>query len=489
MTNGPHGGTARSETDHVTESRVPDGTDNNAVGDVWERRVDENGHELAEPHTDLGNARRLVAAYGHRIRHVPAWKRWYVWDGSRWAHDQTGQVIRYAKTVARRMLVDAESLADDDRRKRPLTAAAKRAESAGGLRSMVELAGTEPGVALATTDLDGHPHLLNTASGVLNLDTLRLTAHDPRLHMTKIAAAGYDPAATCPEFDAFLARVQPDGDVRDYLARLLGQSMTGRVEEHLLAILYGPGANGKTTLTEAVQTVLGDYAAAAEPGLLIDRGDVHPTGVADLFGLRLAVTHETDAGRRLAEGTVKRLTGGDTIKARRMREDFWQFTPTHSIVMHTNHRPVVSGTDEGIWRRIRLVPFDVVIPVDERDGKLPEKLAAERDGILAWLVRGLADWRARGLAEPGAVVKATDAYRADSDTLARFIAEKCLTGPHWYCHSSDLFAAWQRWCAAENVEAGTHTAFSTAVEARGFDKHKSHGRQKWTGIALSAEGQ
>src|SRR5439155_21442543 len=182
---------------------------------------------------------------------------------------------------------------------------------------------------------------------------------------------------------------------------LVGHGLEGRVIEDILPIHFGEGANGKGTFIGAVLAALGDYGDAADPGLLTARSfDAHPTGTADLCGLRLAVLHETDAGRHLAEGTVKRLTGGDRLKARRMREDFWSFDPSHTFVMLTNHKPLVAGTDEGIWRRIRLVPWDVVIPAAERDEQLASRLALEVGAVLAWLVAGYLDWHEHGLADP-----------------------------------------------------------------------------------------
>jgi putative DNA primase/helicase len=362
-----------------------------------------------------------------------------------------------------------------------------RTQTAPGIAAMLALAGTEPGIALSPAELDADPHLLNVANGTLDLRTGRLRPHDPADLLTKICGAAYRPDAEAAEFVTFLDRVQPDPAMRDFLARLFGHALLGKVVEHVLAILYGVGANGKTTLVEAVSRVFGDYARPVDPGLLIDRGDVHPTGTAALFGLRLAVTHETDAGRRLAEGTVKRLTGGDKITARRMREDFWDFDPSHSIVMHTNHKPVVTGTDEGIWRRLRFVPFDVVIPEDDRDGKLPERLALEADGILAWVVAGYGQWQDRGLAEPKQVTTATQAFRGESDMLGLFLAERCRVdaGQFATVQSSHLFAEWCDWCKRENVDAGTQTAFSRELTDRGYDKKKDgNGRMVWTGLDL-----
>ena len=258
--------------------------------------------------------------------------------------------------------------------------AAKRAESSAGVKGALTLAATEPELAITPDQLDAHPYLLNCRNGVVDLQTGELLEHDPALLLTKMAGAPYEPDAEGAEFTKFLERIQPSEDMRLFIRRLLGLSLEGKVTAHILPIFYGDGANGKSTLTDAVMNALGDYADAADPDLLRARTfDAHPTGVADLFGLRLALLHESDAGHRLAEGTVKRLTGGDRLKARRMREDFWSFDPSHTFVMLTNHKPLVGGTDEGIWRRLRLVPFEVVIPGAERDENLGGKLA-ERGG-------------------------------------------------------------------------------------------------------------
>jgi putative DNA primase/helicase len=470
------------EDEAKTEPRVRGGFDRSGVNTpITEEWWTEQG-------TDLGNARRLVKLYGPELRFVPAWRKWYLWDGRRWAVDNTGAAQRRAKATAR-WLQQAATIEPDEKRRARLLSWAQYASSVRGLRGMLEVAGTELGIALAPGQLDSHPELLNTHSGTLDLVTGELRPHDPSLHLTKITGAGYDPDASAPEFAKFLERIQPDAEMREFLARLLGHTLTGRITEHILAIFYGTGANGKTTLTEVVRAALGDYAATTDPGLLIDRGEVHPTGVADLFGLRLALTHETDAGRRLAEGTVKRLTGGDRIKARRMREDFWEFDPTHSIVMSTNHKPIITGDDEGIWRRLRLVPFGVVIPEDERDGKLPERLILEMDGVLAWLVAGHRSWRDRGLAEPEPVTTATKEFRYESDLLALFLEERCLLMAHCTVGSSELFAAWIDWCKQENVDAGTQKAFATSLAERGYDKYKDgRGRMAWRGIGLQAGG-
>ena len=441
-----------------------------------------------EPKTELGYARRLIEVRGGELRYIPAWRRWLVWDGRRWAHDTTGKAARWMKIIARDITNDALAI-DDDQQRRAALSLARRGESAAGVSGALTLAGTEEKIALDPGDLDRDPCLLNCANGTLDLRTGELRGHDPDDLITKMTGAAFDPDAEGPAFTAFLDRVQPDAEMRDYLARLIGHTLEGKVLEHILPIFHGDGANGKGTFTGAILAALGDYADAADPDLLNAKTfDAHPTGVADLFGLRLAVLHESDYGRRLAEGTVKRLTGGDRLKARRMREDFWHFEPSHTFVMLSNHKPVVTGQDEGIWRRLRLVPWDVVIPSEERDDRLGEALRLESDHVLAWLVRGYQDWREHGFADPEQVISATAAYRASSDDLGRFIDQRCMTGPGFHVRSSELYAAWVKWCATEGVEAGSNKAFTEQLQNRGFDTRHSRVGTVWDGIGLSDEG-
>ncbi len=440
-----------------------------------------------EPTTELGYARRLVRAYGDRLRYVPAWRRWLVWDGQRWAHDTTGQAARWMKSIARAQTAEAMAILDKSERAAAF-ALARRGESSHAIAGALTLAGTEAEVVTSPDDLDAGPFLLNCRNGTLDLRTRKLRDHDPADLITKLAGAAYDPAAEGPEFTKFLEKVQDDAEMRGYLARLLGHALEGRVVSHILPIFHGAGANGKSTLTAAVLAALADYAGPADPELLTARTfDAHPTGTADLFGMRLAVLHEADSGRRLAEGTVKRLTGGDRIKARRMREDFWSFEPSHTFLMLTNHKPVIGGTDEGIWRRLRLVPWDVVIPPEERDPDLGDKLALEADAVLAWLVSGYRDWRSDGLDDPEKVTKATEEYRAESDTVARFLDQRCLVLDACTVRSSELFAAWCAWCRDENAEPGTQTAFSLKLTNRGFDKRKTEIGAVWQGIGLAVD--
>lgn len=439
---------------------------------------------LPEPLTELGYARRLIDQHGKHLRFVVPWNRWLVWNGTHWAPDSDGYVQRCMKVIAREVHTGIIKSGDADK---DTIRAAKRAESSSGVKGALALAATEPEIAVVPEQLDAHPYLLNCRNGIVNLQTGELLGHDPALLLTKVTGANYAPDATGSEFAKFFERVQPAEDMRHFIQRLLGLSLEGKVTAHILPIFYGDGANGKSTLTDAVMNALGDYADAGDADLLRARTfDAHPTGVADLHGRRLVLLHESDAGHRLAEGTVKRLTGGDRLKARRMREDFWSFDPSHTFVMLTNHKPIVGGTDEGIWRRLRLVPWSVVIPPEERDEELPSKLAFELDAVLTWLISGYLAWRANGLGEPEAVTEATQAYRAESDPLARFIDQECVTGAAFTVRSNRLFAAFEKWAVAEGETPGTATAFGNAMKAKGFESYRSNG-MNWRGIGLAVQ--
>jgi putative DNA primase/helicase len=434
-----------------------------------------------EPLTEYGYARRFIKVHSGELRYVPEWKRWLVWDSKRWAHDTTGQAQRRMKSIARRVTAEVLASGSDEEFK-----ATRRGETSAAVSGALTLASTEIEVVVSHEQLDTDPYLLNCANGTVDLRTGEKRDHDPADLITKLARGAYDPKASGSNFAAFLEKVQPAESMRAYLARLTGHGLIGRVIEHILPIFHGEGANGKSTYINAVEYALGDYAAPADPELLTARTfDAHPTGTADLFGVRLAILHETDRGRRLAEGTVKRLTGGDAIKARRMREDFWSFDPSHTFFMLTNHKPLISGTDEGIWRRIRLVPWNFVVPADQRDEHLGDKLALEADYVLTWLVKGCAEWRQKGLVDPEAVTKATEAYKTDSDAVGRFLDECCTkqqTGVG--VGSTELFRAWEKWCAGESEEPGSHKAFSTELENRGYAKTATRTGVRWDKLGL-----
>jgi putative DNA primase/helicase len=349
--------------------------------------VSANGQRPMATNTDVGNAARLVATHGADIRYVARWG-WHVWDGKRWARDDLGRVYELAKEVARSVYCEA-AREDDATERKSLAAWARQSENAARIRAMVELARTDPAVAVLPEAMDADPWLLTAANGTVDLRTGDLAPHRRPDLITKLAPAAYEPDARAPVWDAFLERTVPDEEVRTYLRRLAGCALPGVVVEHVLGFCYGTGANGKTTFLRALLHVFGDYARQADAALLLEsRHAEHPTAVARLVGARLVACVEAGAGRRLAEVMVKTLTGGDRVAARFMHQDYFEFDPTWTVLLAANHKPVVKGTDHAIWRRIHLIPFTVTISPEEQDRDLAAKLEAEAPGILAWAVRG-----------------------------------------------------------------------------------------------------
>lgn len=430
----------------------------------------------------LRMAKRMVARECDRFRYVYG-LGWHVWDGARWAPDRNGAAMRAAVDTLEAAYADLAGLSKDEQKE--LLRDIHRCESAAGLEGMLKIAGSRLPLAVSVDQLDADPFLFNTANGTLDLRTGKLLPHDPTDLLTKVAGCGYDPDAESPTFTKFLEEVLPDPDVRAFVGRVFGQALEGRVTEHLLPIFSGAGANGKSTLLEAVSKVFGSYAIAAEPDLLVDRGSTHTTGQTDLLGVRLATCSETDDGRQLAASTVKRLTGGDTMRARRMRQDNIEWTPSHSIIMATNHRPQVAGDDPAMWRRLRVVPFDVVF--NPPDTTLGERLALELPAILAWAVRGHADWKANGMADPAGVAAATASYKNESDDLGRFLEEACTESARATVKARVLFNAWQNWCAENGEHAGSEVEFAKSMTGRGYEKKDRNDGKIYLGLGLRSD--
>jgi putative DNA primase/helicase len=442
----------------------------------------------SRPLTDLGNAERLVARHGRDIHYCHAWGRWLVWDRRRWRGDDTGAAERLAVRTVRSIYREAER-APTKEGSDAIAAHARRSESRQRIESMLALARSQPGVPVRPDDLDRDPWLLNVANGTIDLRTGELRKHRREDLATRLAPVDYDEQARAPLWDAFLARILPDGDVRAYMRRWMGYALTGVIREHVLVIAHGSGANAKTTFVDAGRRALGDYARTIPAEVLLARThDAHPTERAQLLGVRLAITSESDQGRRLDEGTVKTLTGGDRITARFMRQDFFEFSPTHKLILMTNHKPRIRGTDVGIWRRIMLVPFPVVIPEAERDPALPERIATETPGILAWAVRGCLEWQARGLAPPAAVREATASYQRDEDTLGEYLAERTVADAAARTSAADLHRDYVAWAERAGVRPAGQRDLAEALAARSYVRHTLHGRRVYRGVRLLATG-
>ncbi|MCE7892310.1 MAG: hypothetical protein DYH12_21840 [Sorangiineae bacterium PRO1] len=446
--------------------------------------------------TDTGNAERLVALHGRDIRYCTKWGKWLAWDGRRWAEDEHNVTRHRAKLTALSIYREAGTITGvDDRsqaRRKELATWASKSEARDRREAMVALAQSEPGVSISPTILDADPWLLNVENGTLNLKTGQLQPHRREDMITKLAPVVYDPHAEAPVFLAFLDSItRGDKELQSFLQRFFGFSLTGETIEHLLVSCWGHGSNGKSTLLKIFLRLLGDYAYQAPADLLMaKKNDSHPTDKAGLFKKRLVCCLETPPGRAMDETQMKALTGGDLVTARRMREDFWTFEPTHKLIIATNHKPQVRTTDHGTWRRQKLVPFTVQIPKGEQDKQLPHKLAAEFPGILRWALEGCLAWQREGdLGEPAVVQAATQAWRDESDPLGAFLASECELGEAFRAETSGLFAAYQRFNADNDGEPMTKQAFGRRLTERGLAVVRSTGGMRlWCGVRLKPRG-
>lgn len=423
------------------------------------------------PLTDLGNAERLAAQFGDDIRYCRALNRWLVWDGKRWVPDETGNIHRIAKKVVRSIYDEARE-EEDDRRRRDIGTHATKSESAPRIKSMISLAKDEEGISVPKEDFDSNLWLLNCLNGTIDLRSGELLPHRRGDLITRLVPVEYDPNAKCPVWDDFLHKIM-DGNqnVISFLQRAIGYSLTGDTSEQCLFFLWGTGANGKSTFLQAIKMMLNDYALQTPTEtLLVKRQGAIPNDVARLAGARFITATEAEANQKLAEGLIKQMTGIDTICARFLNKEYFDFNPTHKIFLATNHKPVIQGTDHAIWRRIRLVNFNVTIPEAEMDKHLLPKLEEELPGILAWAVRGCLEWKKNGLGEPEEVKAATNSYREEMDVLSQFMKDCCRIDAIGKTTSKDLWDTYVRWCEDNNEEQITRNLFSRKLKDKGLEQ-------------------
>lgn len=389
---------------------------------------------------------------------------------------------------------------------------ARSSEAAGKIAAAGALAKSMTALVANVGDFDRERMAINVLNGTLRLEqarrkrppeevaagksewhmawVLRLDPHNRDDFITKLADVEYRPGAKSPAHDAFLATVQPKPEMRRFLAQWGGLSLTGFTGEQKLAFFYGGGSNGKGTWVETIARIAGDYAGTIKIASLLDQGkksgDQATPAIAKLPGVRFLRVSEPSKGAVLDEGLVKELTGEDPVDARHLNKSFFTFFPEFKITISGNNKPVIKDTSDGIWRRMQLVPWEADIPAEKRDKALKDKLLAERDGIFAWLMRGLLDWKKHGLIEPEDVRLATSEYRDDSDTIGRFLRQTCEVGEDsrarpWRVQKRELFELYQAWCHQTGSYEMAERAFSKEVAAKRFKEKHSNGAW-WVGV-------
>lgn len=447
---------------------------------------DVDGLELL---AELHAARFFAKRYGDRIRFCAKAGGWFVWDQRRWAKDDDGAVLRLAHAAADEIATWAGGCADLEQRKKILGFAIAL-QKRRGIENVVALAQSLEAIAIGNpARFDANPWALNVANGTLDLQSGRLRPHDPEQLITRIVSINFDPAARCDRWLSFLDEIfAGDAETIGFVQRAVGYTLTGSATEQVFFILHGLGANGKTTFLSVLSDLLGEYGLSTKPETFVDRKAGSATNdLARLHGARFVSSIEVADGHALAESFVKAVTGGDRISARYLYGEYFDFEPTFKLWLGTNHKPVVRGVDEGIWRRIRMIPFEQRFQGDRCDPDLRAKLGAELPGILAWAVHGCLEWQRQRLGSADAVRVATSAYRLESDTFATFLDERCVVEPHAIARAGELFAAFQQWAEANGERPVSQQRFGRRLSDRGFSSERAAIGRLWRGIGLRDE--
>tara|TARA_R100001594_G_scaffold84130_1_gene118629 strand:- start:120 stop:1361 length:1242 start_codon:yes stop_codon:yes gene_type:complete len=400
-----------------------------------------------------------------------------------------GLLTEKAKAAIRMIRQEAAAEPDQDAQAKVVKWAHK-SQDVARVRAMVSLARTEPGIGVTSNVWDADPLLLNLENGTLNLESGELKEHRKEDLITKVCNVRFDAEAEAPLWTSFVRQILLENEeLISYVQRACGSMLTADTSDQVLFFLLGTGANGKSTFLNVLQRIMGTYSRQAAPELLATKRNgesQHPTGIADLQGSRFVVSAEIERGAYLSEALVKQLTGEDLLKARFMRQDFFEFRASHHIFIAANHKPIIRGNDEGIWRRIHLVPFDLTVPPEERDRALQGKLLEESSGILNWLVEGCQMWREDGLNPPEIVIKKTQEYRSSMDLLKEFLDAYCILGLKVECLAKDLYAAYLEWAEEHGEYPVKRRLFNMMLDERGFDRRRSGKGLHRIGITLKA---
>ena len=440
---------------------------------------------------DTGNAYRFRDRYRDRIRYNFARDSWMVWDGRRWRVDETSAVKRMADDLLYDLLSEAQRAEDA-----ALVKHIRRSMSSKNKEAMLKEARHLEGVPIYPAQLDRYRHVINLPNGVIHLKKGgELRPHNPEYYLSKMAGTPYDPDAACPRWLAFLEDVTlGDREMIRYLQVLCGYCLTGSTQEQCMYFLHGNGRNGKSTFMDVLARVLGDYAVNAQPETLMVRdktGGTQARGdIARLEGARMVSTFEPNAGFRLDEGMVKQMTGGDLITARYMYKAEFEFRPEFKILMATNYKPEIRGTDDGIWRRVRLIPFEAAIPEDRVDPRLPEKLAEELPGILGWMLEGAKIWYQEGrFPTCQRIDGASQEYRREMDHLAQFLSAGVLPQEGGAVKAVDLYACYTAWAKEEGYRYPKSASRFGAEMKKKLKSHRGGKGVYYDGVALTDEGR
>lgn len=436
--------------------------------------------------TDLGNARRLVERFGDQIRYCGPWNKWMVWDGKRWKRDDTGELERMAKEITEYILKEAINCKDSSS-SNLLFNHAIRSQASNKIRATIDVAKTESRVAARPEDFDKDMYLFNCENGILDLRTGELLPHNPRWLITRVSPVTFDPLADCSKFLKFIERIfSNDIELIEYMRDIVGYSLSGDISDQSFYYLYGLGANGKSVFLEIIRFLMGEYGKQSDFETFNTKsGDKVRNDLAMLKGARFVTAPEVDGGKALSESVIKQVTGGEPISARFLFAEYFEYKPEFKLFMAANHKLEIKNQDHGIWRRVKMIPFKVTIPEDERDNHLTEKLKLELSGILNWAIQGFNHWNKGLMKVPKSVLEATQGYKHDMDIVGEFIESKCKVGPDETVRVSTLYESYKDWCKYNNEMLLGKIQFGARLSQLGYEKGRDREAYHWNGIGLN----
>lgn len=438
---------------------------------------------------DIGNAEKFCELFKGKLLYVSVVDKWLQWhDGAGYLWCESGENTQAAIRVAKNLMHEAMAMFTFDQNKaKNLMQHATKSHGQARIEAMTTLAKTYPGMTCSMLDLDSDPWLLGVQNGVVDLKTGQLIQNRQELRITRYCDAAYDEDANCGEWVKFLNAIfENDQETIETIQIALGYTLCGSTTEEKLFICYGYGANGKSVFSNVVYSILGDYARTAPPSLLVARNNGDSSArpeLAGLAGCRYVSINEMQSGDRLDEQVVKMLAGREMISARFLYRDFFEYLPAFTPWLRTNHKPIIRGDDHGLWRRLVVIPFNRKFTGDECDPYLEDKLLAERDAILAWMVQGCLKWQKQGLELSAKIQAECNAYRCENDLLGQFLEEKCSLCPGKKTNQQSLYLSWRTWCLDNGTQPGSQVGFTRRLSERGVTVKKSNGKGIYIGVA------
>lgn len=429
--------------------------------------------ENAQRLTDLGNAERFVAQHSDHVRYVPQWDEFLTLEGACWKRDRIGSAYQLACDTVRSLWQEAADEKDSTERAN-LANHARQSERESRISALLKIARTDPRIVVEPEKLDADPWVLGVPNGAIDLRTGELRSMRPSDLITKLAGAPFDPDAQALKWKAYLNRILAgDIELERYLQRAVGYALTADISEQAFFFLYGLGANGKSVFLSVLRWLLNDYAATADSATFLARQHDGPrTDLARLEGTRLVTSLEAGENRRLDEELMKKITGGDPLTARQLYKAEREFVPQFKLLFAANHKPIIRGTADAIWRRVQLIPFLVTIPEAERNPYLSDELKDELPGILAWAVEGCLLWQEQRLRPPHVVQAAVEEYRAESDTIARFLEECCESDPSAVTPAKAIYVAYTHWAESMGEYRLSANALGRKLTEKGIPSEK-----------------